>query len=220
MKKLSYKKWLPAALSACWICIKHLWCKECPTDLIIVAAVSSTMFLSNLNKAKLAFCFLLCHLSRKKGFLHFLSWLVGFIAFLGLMPMLVFRSGNMARRCITHNHSGGKSRERTARISHLINFLQRSIFHNIFFNKRSKFPTDSFETYHVIRWWSLGGIGYKQPFWCCLTVWISPKKIPDLEILTLENSFKLSAIYSSSPCWALPPFCCQPLTFSWLCGPR
>ena len=28
----------------------------------------------------------------------------------------------------------------------------------------------------------------KQPFWCCLTVWIGPKKIPDLEILTLEKN--------------------------------
>ena len=116
------------------------------------------------------------------------------------MPMLVFRSGNMARRCITHNHSGGKSRERTARISHLINFFTKI---NMSQKKQiSNWFIWNISCHNVMITWR-----NKQPFWCCLTVWISLKKIPDLEILTLENSFKLSAIYSSSPCWALPPFC-------------
>ena len=38
--------------------------------------------------------------------------------------MLVFGSGNMARRCITHNHSGGNSGEDSKNFS----FDQRNIF--------------------------------------------------------------------------------------------
>ena len=53
-----------------------------------------------------------------------MEWNVWSKAFLGLMPMLVFGSGNMARRCITHNHSGGNSGEDSKNFS----FDQRNIF--------------------------------------------------------------------------------------------
>ena len=139
--------WLPAALSACWICIKHLWCKGCPTDLIIVAAGSSTMLRLFVKLKQSQTCFLLFALP---SFFTFSFLTCRVYSFSRINADACFPLWQYGKKMYNSQSLWRQvEREDSKNFSFDHFFYKDQYFTIYFFNKRSKFPTDSFETYHV-----------------------------------------------------------------------